>query len=285
MSNVDNLGARVDPVVVGAHLLGGTALTIEVARQGRGHGRRARARGRAPRAARGSAFPAGLRPRPDRRLQHQHGGRRPERSSTAPTTSAGCTWRSRSTVAPRCSWSACTTSCRGSSRHGFSRCRAAVRAAASSPIKTPDDLARAQDDLREMLAAPLALGTIVRVDAVLQCEGDTDPARSRDCSVRTFESWRRGGCCCRRGAPSAGWSGRRSVSAVSARWCVSPHRGASAAERRAPGRCGAVPSARDGVSPSPPLARQSPTTRAGAASYAPGRREAGETSQRLRRGC
>jgi UTP--glucose-1-phosphate uridylyltransferase len=33
ISNVDNLGARVDPVVVGAHLLGGLPLTCEVARK------------------------------------------------------------------------------------------------------------------------------------------------------------------------------------------------------------------------------------------------------------
>ena len=33
VSNVDNLGARIDPVVVGAHLLGGTPLTCEVARK------------------------------------------------------------------------------------------------------------------------------------------------------------------------------------------------------------------------------------------------------------
>ena len=33
ISNVDNLGARVDPVVVGAHLLGGTPLTCEVVRK------------------------------------------------------------------------------------------------------------------------------------------------------------------------------------------------------------------------------------------------------------
>ncbi len=33
VSNVDNLGARVDAAVVGAHLLGGTALTCEVARK------------------------------------------------------------------------------------------------------------------------------------------------------------------------------------------------------------------------------------------------------------
>ena len=33
VSNVDNLGARVDPVVVGAHLLGGAPLTSEVARK------------------------------------------------------------------------------------------------------------------------------------------------------------------------------------------------------------------------------------------------------------
>ena len=33
ISNVDNLGARVDPVVVGAHLAGGRPLTCEVARK------------------------------------------------------------------------------------------------------------------------------------------------------------------------------------------------------------------------------------------------------------
>jgi UTP--glucose-1-phosphate uridylyltransferase len=33
VSNVDNLGARLDPVVVGAHLLAGTELTVEVARK------------------------------------------------------------------------------------------------------------------------------------------------------------------------------------------------------------------------------------------------------------
>ena len=33
ISNVDNLGARVDPAVVGAHLLGGKTLTCEVARK------------------------------------------------------------------------------------------------------------------------------------------------------------------------------------------------------------------------------------------------------------
>jgi UTP--glucose-1-phosphate uridylyltransferase len=33
VSNVDNLGARVDPVVVGMHLLGGAPLTLEVARK------------------------------------------------------------------------------------------------------------------------------------------------------------------------------------------------------------------------------------------------------------
>ncbi|MDH4178620.1 MAG: UTP--glucose-1-phosphate uridylyltransferase [Thermoleophilia bacterium] len=33
VSNVDNLGARLDPVVIGAHLLGGVAMTCEVARK------------------------------------------------------------------------------------------------------------------------------------------------------------------------------------------------------------------------------------------------------------
>jgi UTP--glucose-1-phosphate uridylyltransferase len=38
VSNVDNLAARVDPVVVGAHLLAGTAMTVEVARKERDMG-------------------------------------------------------------------------------------------------------------------------------------------------------------------------------------------------------------------------------------------------------
>jgi UTP--glucose-1-phosphate uridylyltransferase len=33
IANVDNLGARVDPVVVGSHLIAGTPLTCEVARK------------------------------------------------------------------------------------------------------------------------------------------------------------------------------------------------------------------------------------------------------------
>ncbi len=33
VSNVDNLGARIDPVIVGAHLLGGAKMTTEVARK------------------------------------------------------------------------------------------------------------------------------------------------------------------------------------------------------------------------------------------------------------
>ena len=33
VSNVDNLGARVDPVVIGSHLRSGMALTLEVARK------------------------------------------------------------------------------------------------------------------------------------------------------------------------------------------------------------------------------------------------------------
>lgn len=38
VSNVDNLGARLDPVVIGAHLLAGRPLTLEVARKDGDHG-------------------------------------------------------------------------------------------------------------------------------------------------------------------------------------------------------------------------------------------------------
>jgi UTP--glucose-1-phosphate uridylyltransferase len=60
VSNVDNLGARVDPVVVGAHLLGGAPLTIEVARkEGDLGGAPARVDGR-PVLLEAPRFPAGF---------------------------------------------------------------------------------------------------------------------------------------------------------------------------------------------------------------------------------
>ena len=64
VSNVDNLGARVDPVVVGMHLLAQTPLTVEVVAKGRRLRRCAGAGGRPPAARRGAALsrPSSTRP-------------------------------------------------------------------------------------------------------------------------------------------------------------------------------------------------------------------------------
>ncbi len=60
ISNVDNLGARVDPVVVGAHVLGGRPLTVEVAaKEDDAGGAPVRVDGR-PVLLEGSRFPPGF---------------------------------------------------------------------------------------------------------------------------------------------------------------------------------------------------------------------------------
>jgi UTP--glucose-1-phosphate uridylyltransferase len=69
VSNVDNLGARVDPVVVGAHLLAERPLTCEVARkEGDIGGAPVRVDGKLPSDVRPGARPG---------VQHEHGPRRP----------------------------------------------------------------------------------------------------------------------------------------------------------------------------------------------------------------
>ncbi len=60
VSNVDNLGARIDPVVIGAHVLAGSPLTVEVARKdGDAGGAPVRLDGRAV-LLEGPRFPAGF---------------------------------------------------------------------------------------------------------------------------------------------------------------------------------------------------------------------------------
>ena len=60
VANVDNLGARVDPLVVGMHVLGGRPMTVEVARkQGDTGGAPARVEGRL-RLVEGPCFPPGF---------------------------------------------------------------------------------------------------------------------------------------------------------------------------------------------------------------------------------
>jgi UTP--glucose-1-phosphate uridylyltransferase len=155
VSNVDNLGARVDPVVVGAHVLGGAPLTIEVARkQGDMGGAPARVDGRAV-LLEAPRFPPGF----------DH-----DRIAVFNTNTAvvdldvfdgayDLRWLyvekdvdGRAAVQlerlyHELSWFVETRFLevpRSGPRGRF------------FPIKTPDDLARAEDDLREMLATPLA---------------------------------------------------------------------------------------------------------------------------------
>ena len=151
VSNVDNLGARVDPVVVGMHLLGERPLTCEVARKEGDMG--------------------GAPVRVDGRLQLVEGPRFPvfeqdlapvfntntalfdlERSMRT-TTSPGCTCARTSTGETAVQLE------RALPRGLRVRPDAVPRGAAPRPartllpIKTPADLERAQDDLRELVAA------------------------------------------------------------------------------------------------------------------------------------
>ena len=72
VSNVDNLGARLDPVVVGMHLLAGTPLTVEVVAKGNDTGGApARVDGR-PQLLEAMRFPPDVRPGADPGLQHEH---------------------------------------------------------------------------------------------------------------------------------------------------------------------------------------------------------------------
>jgi UTP--glucose-1-phosphate uridylyltransferase len=155
VSNVDNLGARVDPAVVGTHLLGGAPVTTEVARkQGDMGGAPARVDGRL-RLLEGPRFPAAF---DHGRIEvfntntavidldvfeqgHELGWLYVEKEVDGRQAVQlerlyhELTWsvESRFLVVPR-----------SGPRGRF------------FPIKTPDDLDRAADGLREMLSASLA---------------------------------------------------------------------------------------------------------------------------------
>ena len=132
VSNVDNLGARLDPVVIGAHVLAGRPMTAEVAaKEGDLGGAPARVDGRLG-LLEGPQFPRGLRPGADPRLQHEHDHGRPRARSTASSTSPGYTSPRRSTAGRRCSSSGSTTRSCGRWRRPTSRSRGEARAGGSS---------------------------------------------------------------------------------------------------------------------------------------------------------
>ncbi len=154
VSNVDNLGARVDPAILGAHLHAGTPLTCEVARKEGDMG--------------------GAPVRVDGRLQLVEGPRFPADfdQSLTPVFNTNTAWFSIDAldVDYDLSWLYVRKSVDGREAVQLERLYHEVSALIDttyldvprrgprgrfSPIKTPADLERAQDDLRELISAPI----------------------------------------------------------------------------------------------------------------------------------
>lgn len=154
VSNVDNLGARVDPVVVGAHLAAGRPLTCEVARKEGDMG--------------------GAPVRVDGRLQLVEGPRFPDEfdQDLAPVfnTNTALFDLDALDVDYDLSWLYVVKSVEGRAAVQLERLYHEVSAFVPTqylevprrgsrgrflPIKTPADLERAGDDLRELVSAPI----------------------------------------------------------------------------------------------------------------------------------
>ncbi len=154
VSNVDNLGARVDPVVVGAHLLAGRSLTCEVARKEGDMG--------------------GAPVRVDGRLQLVEGPRFPPDFDQDLTpvfnTNTALFDLDALDVDYGLTWLYVEKKVDGRTAVQLERLYHEVSAFVDttylevprrgprgrfSPIKTPADLERAEDDLRELVSAPI----------------------------------------------------------------------------------------------------------------------------------
>jgi UTP--glucose-1-phosphate uridylyltransferase len=154
VSNVDNLGARVDPVVVGAHLLSGRRLTCEVARKEGDMG--------------------GAPVRVDGRLQMVEGPRFPPDfdQDLAPVFNTNTALFHLDTLDAQydLSWLYVLKDVDGRPAVQLERLYHEVSAFVDAqylevprrgprgrflPIKTPADLERAEDDLRELVSAPI----------------------------------------------------------------------------------------------------------------------------------
>lgn len=154
VSNVDNLGARVDPVVVGAHLVAGRPLTCEVARKEGDMG--------------------GAPVRVDGRLQLVEGPRFPPSfdQELVPVFNTNTALFDLDALAGEydLSWLHVLKDVDGRAAVQLERLYHEVSAFVPTqylevprrgprgrflPIKTPADLERAEDDLRELVAAPI----------------------------------------------------------------------------------------------------------------------------------
>ena len=153
VSNVDNLGARIEPAIVGAHLLAGRPLTIEVARKEGDLG--------------------GAPVRVDGKLQLLEGPRFPPTfdQELTPVFNTNTTLFDLDALAGEydLTWLYVEKAAGGRTAVQLERVYHEVSAFVPTtylevprsgprgrffPIKTPDDLDRAQDGLRELLAAP-----------------------------------------------------------------------------------------------------------------------------------
>jgi UTP--glucose-1-phosphate uridylyltransferase len=152
VSNVDNLGARVDPVVVGAHLLGGTPLTCEVARkEGDMGGAPVRVNGRLQ-LVEGPRFPESF----DQELTPVFNTNTAVVDIDALDVDYDLTWLYvRKSVEERDAVQLERLYHEISAFVPTQYLEVPRRGARGrfSPIKTPADLERAQDDLRELVAA------------------------------------------------------------------------------------------------------------------------------------
>jgi UTP--glucose-1-phosphate uridylyltransferase len=154
VSNVDNLGARVEPAIVGSHLLAGRPLTIEVARKEGDLG--------------------GAPVRIDGKLQLLEGPRFPQDfdQSLTPVFNTNTAWFDLDALDREydLTWLFVEKEAAGRAAVQLERVFHEVTRFAQTtyldvprtgprgrffPIKTPDDLERMQADLREVLAAPV----------------------------------------------------------------------------------------------------------------------------------
>jgi UTP--glucose-1-phosphate uridylyltransferase len=154
VSNVDNLGARVDPVVIGAHVVGGRPLTCEVARKEGDMG--------------------GAPVRIDGRLQMVEGPRFPPSfdQELVPVFNTNTTLLDLDVLdgSYDLSWLYVLKEVDGRPAVQLERMYHEVSVFVETqylevprrgprgrflPIKTPDDLERAQDDLHELVSAPI----------------------------------------------------------------------------------------------------------------------------------
>ena len=137
VSNVDNLGARVEPAVIGMHVLAGTAAHLRGRSEGRRSGRCAGSRRRAPAAPRGAALPAVVRSGPRAGVQHEHGGLRHRcpRPRVRPHVAVRPEGRRRTRGSA--ARARVPRGLGGSARRRTSRFRAAALAAASSRSRRP----------------------------------------------------------------------------------------------------------------------------------------------------